>query len=378
MRDDYDIPDWSGIDNCRGYYTNWSGNSGYSFNGSNFDTAYEKFIRSYKVVGLIEDNRIEEEKTLVETMQRQIYELSSKSLAELIDEYSTNAVLSVDVKSNDLLVFLLRRGYIDEKYVDYINYFKATTITTDDMNYILGIKNLSPKPYNYKLTRTDLVVKRLQPYEFEQEVIYNFDLLECLLSSEKYGEKLNLYIKQLSNGSEASWEFIDEFIDITKHKQRFIKILATHWEEMWDSIFENSVLTLDRKFYYLSLLISYASIESIDSMNANGNLTAFFVSNSDVLQRLSSIDDEKTINVITSLEIKFVDIQIENVSTRILDYVFDNNFYNVNFEMINRIVEYKDKELVPALKTKNYSTLLKLNYVPLLNYINDNIWVYTD
>ena len=378
LENDYEVPNWNGIASCSGYYTNWKGNSGYSFSCSDFDKAYDKFVQNYKAVSLMEDNKIEEEKTLVETMKRQVYELSSKSLTELIDEYGMDSVLSTSVKSNNLLVFLLRRGYVDEKYVDYINYFKATTITTEDMNYILGIKNLSPKPYNYKLTRTDLVVKRLQPYEFEQEVIYNFDLLECLLSSENFDEKLNLYINQLSNGSEASWKFIDEFIDITKHKQRFIKILATHWNEMWNSIFENSVLTLDRKFYYLSLLISYASIESIDSMNANGNLTAFFVSNSDVLQRLSSIDDEKTINVITSLQIMFVDIQIENVSTRILDYVFDNNFYNVNFEMINRIVEYKNKEFVPTLKAKNYSTLLKLNYVPLLNYVNDNIGVYTD
>lgn len=378
LKDDYEVPDWNGIASCSGYYTNWAGNSGYQFSCSDFDNAYNKFVQNYKVVSLMEDNKIEEEKALVETMKQHAYELSSRSLTELIDEYGMDSVLSTSVRSNDLLVFLLRRGYVDEKYVDYINYFKATSITTDDMNFILGVKNLAPKPYNYKLTRTDLVVKRLQPYEFEQEVIYNFDLLECLLSSENFDEKLNLYINQLSNGSEASWKFIDEFIDITKHKQRFIQILATHWNEMWNSIFENPVLTLDRKFYYLSLLISYASIESIDSMNANGNLTAFFVSNSDVLQRLSSIDDEKTINVITSLEIKFVDIQIENVSTRILDYIFDNNFYNVNFEMINRIVEYKDKELVPALKTKNYSTLLKLNYVPLLNYIDDNIWVYTD
>ena len=46
--------------------------------------------------------------------------------------------------------------------------------------------------------------------------------------------------------------------------------------------------------------------------------------------------------------------------------------------MINRIVEYKDKELVQTLKTKNYSTLLKLDYVPLLNHIKNNIDTYTD
>ncbi len=378
LKNDYDIPDWSNVNNCSGSYVRWNGSGGYGFSCAAFADAYSKLIDNYRVVSLIEDNKIDEEKALVDMMQHQIYELSSKSLSELLSTYGISMILSETVKSNDLLVFLLRRGYVDEKYVDYINYFKATTITTDDMNYILGVKNLSPKPYNYKLTRTDLVVKRLQPYEFEQEAIYNFDLLECLLSSNEYEEKLNLYIKQLSNGIEASWKFIDEFVDITKHKQRFINILATQWDEMWDSIFENSVLTLDRKFYYLSLLISYASIDSIKAMNTNWNLTAFIVSNGDVLQRLSSVDDEKTINVITSLEIKFIDIQIENVSARVLDYIFDNNFYNVNFEMINRIVEYKDKELVQTLKTKNYSTLLKLDYVPLLNHIKNNIDTYTD
>ena len=378
LKNDYDIPDWSNVNNCSGSYVRWNGSGGYGFSCAAFADAYSKLIDNYRVVSLIEDNKIDEEKALVEMMQHQIYELSSKSLSELLSTYGISMILSETVKSNDLLVFLLRRGYVDEKYVDYINYFKATTITTDDMNYILGVKNLSPKPYNYKLTRTDLVVKRLQPYEFEQEAIYNFDLLECLLSSNEYEEKLNLYIKQLSNGIEASWKFIDEFVDITKHKQRFINILATQWDEMWDSIFENSVLTLDRKFYYLSLLISYASIDSIQAMNTNGNLTAFIVSNGDVLQRLSSVDDAKAINVITSLEIKFIDIQIENVSARVLDYIFDNNFYNVNFEMINRIVEYKDKELVQTLKTKNYSTLLKLDYVPLLNHIKNNIDTYTD
>ena len=46
--------------------------------------------------------------------------------------------------------------------------------------------------------------------------------------------------------------------------------------------------------------------------------------------------------------------------------------------MIHHIVKYKDNGLVPFLRTKNYSTLLKLNYALLLNYVEDNIGVYTD
>ena len=40
------------------------------------------------------------------------------------------------VAENKLLVFMLRRGYIDEKYANYINYFKGTSITKEDMNLI--------------------------------------------------------------------------------------------------------------------------------------------------------------------------------------------------------------------------------------------------
>lgn len=378
LKDDYNIPDWTSIDTCDGSYTTWSGNSNNSFSGVDFDKAYEKLIDKNKVVDLIEHNKIEEERTLIEICKKQLYEISSKTLVQLLDKYGIDNILSEEVTANDFLVFLLRRGYINENYVEYINYFKATSITTDDKNYILGIKNLSPKSYDYKLTRIDQVIERLLPYEFEQESIYNFDLLEYLLSADKHADKLNLYIKQLSNGSEASWKFIDEFIRITKYEQRFINLLANTWHQMWDSIFNNQVLSLERKFYYLSLIISYSSIEAIKVMNANGNLVAFFVGNKDVLQRLSTIEESKIIGVISSLNIKFTDIQIENVSEQILDHIFDNNFYTINFEMIQHIVEYKDKELVPYLKEKNYSTLLKLNYLPLLKYIEDNVDVYTD
>lgn len=65
---------------------------------------------------------------------------------------------------------MIRRGYIDEKYANYINYFKGASITKEDMNYILAVKNMEKLPYNYNLTKVGMVIQRLQPYEFEQKV----------------------------------------------------------------------------------------------------------------------------------------------------------------------------------------------------------------
>lgn len=61
-----------------------------------------------------------------------------------------------------------------------------------------------------------------------------------------------------------------------------------------------------------------------------------------------------------------------------MDYIFDNSCYVINFDMIESIVEYKDTKLLPQLHTQNYTTLLKLGYLPLLEYIENNIEIYTD
>lgn len=49
------------------------------------------------------------------------------------------------------------------------------------MNFILSVKNQSPLEFDYQLTKTSMVIERLQEYEFEQKAIYNFNLLEQLL-----------------------------------------------------------------------------------------------------------------------------------------------------------------------------------------------------
>ena len=88
-------------------------------------------------------------------------------------EESDGFILDDSLNKNKLLIFLLRRGYIDEKYANYINYFKGSSITKDDMNFILAVKNREPKPFDYSLTKTEMVIQRLQDYEFERKEIYN-------------------------------------------------------------------------------------------------------------------------------------------------------------------------------------------------------------
>ena len=80
------------------------------------------------------------------------------------------------------------------------------------MNYILSVKNREPKPFDYTLTKSEMVIRRLQEYEFEQKAIYNFQIMEELLGEEKISNKLEVFVRQLADGAETSWQFIDELL----------------------------------------------------------------------------------------------------------------------------------------------------------------------
>lgn len=94
------------------FYKSYS--SRYEQKDSSFFQPYYERWQHLRYAG---ENRISEQKANVENAKKQIHDISKLSLCELIEKYGASVVLSEDVRKNQLLVFLLRRGYIDEKYI---------------------------------------------------------------------------------------------------------------------------------------------------------------------------------------------------------------------------------------------------------------------
>ena len=262
--------DWSKLcdgDNWHVNYRSWGSSNSTRTPVSNFTEICSLYYERYQYLRTYEEKQLSALQTEIEHKKLTKSELSSWSLQKLIDVEGDEAVFSVNVQDNKLIVFMLRKGYIDEKYVSYVNYFKGSSITTDDMNYILNIKNHESKPFDYTVSKTAQVVQRLLLHEFAQREALNFSVLEYLLSSAECDDKLATMIKQLSDGSDLSWQFIDEFVMQTSHLPRFIRLLATSWEQMWAHIYHDPVLTYSRKVYYLSLLFTNAGIDTVLALN---------------------------------------------------------------------------------------------------------------
>lgn len=209
-------------------------------------------------------------------LQQQISELQEKErtirslkLKELIKEYNIKDILSENVRENKLLVFLLRNGYIDESYSNYMNIFHEHSITADDMNFILSIRNYEAKQFDYKLTKCEQIIENLSEYEFEQLEIFNYDLLECLLEKMPSSIKCINFIKALISNLNIGWDFINEFSSYTKHRECFLQLLAKYWDNMWTFISNHPALDKNRKEGFLLEILRCIDKNTLQFLNVN-------------------------------------------------------------------------------------------------------------
>lgn len=335
------------------------------------------YVERWKVIKEVGEKGLENLQAELEELRERQHKLSGMSIVELLKVYPANEVFSENVKANKMLVFLLRRGYIDEKYASYINYFKGTSITKDDMNFILAVKNQTPLDFDYHLTKIPMVVERLQEYEFEQKAIYNFDLLEELLGEEN-SEKLMAFIQQLADGDDLSWRFIDEFVNRTSKQALFIRLLSKNWAGMWAHISADETLTYDHQLMYLQNILSESEISTIEAQNIDSCMTHYFEEHADILQKLRDCNNKKIISVIDSLDVHFPALSIAMVPSNVLDRIFEKRHYVMNEEMIETIIAYKNSNFLDEFERKPYSTLITLNYPALLRYVQDNIVEFVD
>jgi len=318
--------------------------------------------------------RLEEDKN-------KLREINGYSLQKMIAVYGAGDVLPEKMLENKMLTFLLRRGYINEEYANYINYFKGVSLTRDDLNFILSIKKYEPKSYDYHLTEKNVIIERLQEFEFGSKATYNYDLLDYLLSHKEYTTKLKAFISRLIC-DEENWDFIDNFITQSDNKGYFVKCLSNMWPDFWENIFNNSSIDDKNKMSYLRLIMINADIEDIKEQDSGGAISDFIINDRKSIQQLldktqgDSLKNDKLKKVIEALDIKFKCLSIDDIETEIVDYIFDNNYYLINFDMIREIVKHKNGTLLHELDSKNYSTIRKLNYPPLLDYVNSNLNQY--
>lgn len=296
---------------------------------------------------------------------------------------------NVPGEKKDFIAFLLRNGYIDENYFDYISYFYEGAISATDKEYLLLIKNRKSPLVNLQLTKIENVIKRINSEEWTVPSVLNYSLLTYLLEKKDshitdFLHALIRYKKEQKNSFFSDYEsLIDSIILLndknisffSNYENRNPEHLKYLYEELYKIIqYQSELITLvfqnenlDIKYYFFI----YGEIDRSDR-----DAIAFLESDISFLHR--KLDEDKAIiqSKISLLSLTF-NLQQDTVNYDIFDIIIKNNAYTLTRENFDIILRFYDKELSSPI-SDYYTRILSLPEESIKNYVNDKLQVFIE
>lgn len=336
------------------------------------DNEYNYLEREQQIVDW-ENKKTELLKKEIESFNKEKITIKSLPLKEVLQR-NENANLLDNEKQNRLINILLRNGYLDEDYYDYISHFYEGSLTREDKDFLINVKSQVSSDFHYKLNKVDNLVKKIKDDYFEKEFVLNYNLVDFLLTNNKYKSKLKGTFSILKNQSVNSIAFIDGYIEEGKNIAKFIKLLCEDWKEIWEYIELQSSFSLEKKEAYLKLILEYADISTIKIIGANSKLIEFISNKKDFLIVIQ--DQDKIKKIIKELNPKFKFIDNTEQTLDLFNFVYEGNFYDINYNMIELILKIKSNSESLNLEEANYTAIQNSECTSLIKYIDDNIQKY--
>lgn len=334
----------------------------------------------------IDDN----EELLAQTITR-LVTLSSATFSDLINRENVDAIFGLDknnltdynsykeIKTNNyfnLLKYLVRNGFIDETYPDYLTYFYPNSLSVQDKNFLISITDKVAKNPNFTLNHPELVFERLDLPDYEQEEILNYDLLTYLLEKHKESPKLVAFLNQLKRTK--NYDFVFNYFSLDSQRNSFVVVTNQNWPRFFHDFFSAKSITGYPIAEYSVVSLCNCSDELLSEMNVDRCITNYISQNPEYLS-IADPDVETLIEKFQELSVCFESINYATASKTLLTAVYENSLYALSFDNIKLMLQvYGAKEPAMNPKTQNYSMICLSLDSPLYKYVSANINEYVD
>ena len=325
------------------------------------------------------------------TIEQELVLTKSKTLSDIITRDNINKIFNIrstneigdieefnEIKSSeyfDLLKYLIRNGYLDETYADYMTYFYENSLSRVDKIFLRSITDKRAKEYSYKLKNPKLVVSHLRLVDFDQEEILNFNLFTYLLmtSHADYTVRLINQLKETKN-----FKFIGAYFDTTVELQAYIKYLNMSWPEIFSIAFKERLLTESQIRRY-SILSMYYSDDDIIKLVNKENCLCDYISNTRDYLAIDNPNIDRLIYCFKLIGVKFIGFEYEELNKDLFQAVYEKSLYEINTENLQLIQrEILEERNEDDFYYKNYTLLYLHPDSSITQYVNRNINEYFD
>ena len=333
-----------------------------------------KYLKRMNDLKFSEKSKKQELISEIQNLEEKIAKIDGYSLKELIDEFGED-FLPEGISKYGILKFLLINGYINEGYVDYINYFHPNSITKDENDYLRSIRMRNKaKNFAFEIKNLQQVSDRIYDAEYRQTETLNYILTDFMLiqCSEKTNKKYYFDGFELDKGMEH-YQFTKEYIERDQNVNDFVSELCKYYRHMWKNIAEDVSLLDETKYKYLSLILNNATMDQIvilDEVEHSDCIKNFIVEDEKSLAYLNGVSADVLIELISRQSIIFREINNVGADAKVLNYIYQNDMYELNNSMISSVIKFYHPNLADGIGNAHYTTILNAD----VNVLNNRIW----
>lgn len=357
---------------------------------SNPDESFTKWQKEQLPIRkqAVEDRAIDTQQLLekqLKELKKQKKRISGWSISQIINRDNIDMIFQItttnelgdvtdynQIKKSEyfnLLKYLIRNGYIDESYSDYMTYFYENSLTLNDKTFLRSVNDKKAKEYSYNLDSPLLVVSNLIPEDFLQEETLNFDLLEYLLGSENNKEYLGNLAIQLQEKMQL--EFISQYFALNEKRVEFVRWLNKQWTGLFSYAYKGRKLSKEFLFLYSLYSVAYCSIDVLTEMNEE-QVFSYFISNQGDFLIDSDCATDQMIDKLIDLDIKFETINPQS-NTSLLTGVYENNLYVINATNIRLFLSFAYQIDEKIIQGHIMTVIMSKKDQPLCEYVCSNL-----
>lgn len=339
------------------------------------------------------NGKIEINNSKIAELTKEIALIGNRHLKEIINRENEKSIFQIsyinelgeennfeEIKRSPyfrLIKFLLKNGFIDETYPDYMTYFYANSITKIDKVFLFSITDNEAKEYQYELVNPELVISRMRDTDFKAPESLNFSLLDFLIKNSKtYSEQLNIFLSRIRD--EKPSDFTLGYLQRDIQRISFTQEFNNVWDYACYWIVKTDDFPTEIKKLYVIDTLCISSNEIILKNNLEDLLTQF-ISNDAKFLEIANPDIDHLISGFLDLEVRFKQIDYISANRELFDKVYQNDLYDINLSMIDLILEKIYKiEKSDDYNNRNMSLIMTKPEEPLYQYIINNIDCYMD
>ena len=287
----------------------------------------------------------------IEGLQQKILRLDNMSLSQIITRDNIDGIFCLtttneigvvrtyeEIRGSDyfsLLKYLIRNGYIDETYADYMTYFYEDSLSRIDKIFLRSVADKKAGKYTYKLKNPKMVFDRLKVVDFEQEETLNNDLLNYLILNAKGSEELSRLIVQIRNYEK--YDFVEQFLESTENKQALISVINEKWPEFFSDVLGGHKMSMHSIRELSISILYYSDDDSIHRVNGEGVLADYISSAKDYLS-IENPNTERLVHGFDVLGVFFPSIEYDTANEELFKAVYENGNYEINYNNIRMIL----------------------------------------